>query len=291
MRMILSNLVVAGLASFLCWSARADERTPLAAGLLAYDKLEYARAVKLLEEARARAAQVDDRITIARTLAFAHVALDETEPAMAEFHALLTLAPTTTLDRTVSPRVREVFERARREEAALTAGAYGPSEEPEEETPPAPPATELAPLAVALTPARPRAGRPLQVSLGALHGASALLFYRTRGDFGFAQVAAQERGGRIELAVPGGDVKEQGLEYCVQTLDEDGQPVGGAGSLEHPLLLDVPTPPRPFYRRWKFWVTSGGVAVAGAAIGIIVGVVRGMPAHVAVQAPAVSSAN
>src|SRR5262249_47912431 len=153
---------------------RADENA-LAAGLAAYESLEYARAVPLLVEARTRAHDLKEKLTIARTLAFAYVALDQPEPACAEFRALLALDPTTTLDRSISPRVRAVFERARRETALAAAASAnersGKANEAQS------PGDAPAALTVALIPERARAGHRLALSFAAARGASAQLRY------------------------------------------------------------------------------------------------------------------
>jgi hypothetical protein len=290
MRFALSIVSLAGVVCCLAAPARADEPA-LAAGLAAYESLEYARAVPLLVEARTRAHDLKEKSTIARTLGFAYVALDQPEPACAEFRALLALDPTATLDRTISPRVRAVFERARRE-AALAAGASGHtrngkapgSERADKQALGA--AAAGAALTVALTPERARAGQPIALSLPAARGASAQLRYRTRGQVAFAQLGARERDGRIELALPAPAVKSPALEYYLQTVNEDGTPVGTAGSVEHPVAIDVEAARRPVYRRPWFWVTTGGLTIAGAVVGVVIAVVRtSTPAHVTVQAP------
>jgi hypothetical protein len=283
-------LAMAGIVLCIAAPARADE-TALAAGLSAYESLEYARAVSLLVEARTHAHDVKEKLTIARTLAFAYVALDQPEPACAEFRALLALDPTTTLDRTISPRVRAVFERAQRE-MALAATASGKartgkaSGNDKGETPPPGAASAPAALAVALAPERAQAGQRLALSLPAARGASAQLRYRTRGQIAFAQLAARERDGRIELALPPPAVKSPALEYYLQTVGEDGTPAGAVGSVEHPVAIDVAPARRPVYRRAWFWVTTGGLTIAGAVVGVVIAVVRtSTPAHVTVQAP------
>jgi hypothetical protein len=266
--------MVAYVVLLMVAPARADD-SPLAAGLAAYESLDYERAVMLLHAARTSAVSRQDKIAIARTLAFAHVALDQSEAACAEFRTLLDLVPDTNLDSTISPRVKAVFERAKLE---WIAAAVGDAQEPTAEP-------EL--IAVALTPTRPTAGRPLAVVLSSLHAATAQLLYRTRGKTVYDQLVAAVHDGKVEVALPGLNVQAPGLEYCVTALDEHGTTVGLAGSVEHPLAVDVEVPPRrPIYRRRWFVGTVSGLAAAGVVAAGIALVVRfAAPVHVTVQGP------
>src|SRR5437762_11826123 len=82
-------------------------------GIAAYNDLEYPRAVELLQKALQETLTRDEKMVTFQTLAFAHVALDKAEAAVMDFENLLRLDSTFELDRTISPRVRAVFEEAK----------------------------------------------------------------------------------------------------------------------------------------------------------------------------------
>jgi tetratricopeptide (TPR) repeat protein len=83
------------------------------AGVAAYDELEYDKAIDLLHKALAESLTRDEKLVTYRTLAFSHVALGDEASARERFKALLRVDPTIKLDRTISPRVRKVFDEAR----------------------------------------------------------------------------------------------------------------------------------------------------------------------------------
>jgi hypothetical protein len=95
-------------------SASADPAS-IQAGLAAYEALDYARAVALLSQGFSESLDAQAKSTILRTLAFSHVALGDDTQARAEFRLLLRIDPNVALDRTISPRVRLIFEEARSE--------------------------------------------------------------------------------------------------------------------------------------------------------------------------------
>src|SRR6184192_1964848 len=82
-------------------------------GIAAYNDLEYLRAVDLLHKALQETLTRDEKIVTFQTLAFAHVALGKHDDAVADFENLLRIDGGFELDRTISPRVRSVFEEAR----------------------------------------------------------------------------------------------------------------------------------------------------------------------------------
>jgi hypothetical protein len=83
------------------------------AGVAAYDDLEYDKAIDLLHKALAESLTRDEKLVTYRTLAFCHVALGDEPAARDQFKALLRVDPTVKMDRTISPRVRKVFDEAR----------------------------------------------------------------------------------------------------------------------------------------------------------------------------------
>jgi hypothetical protein len=132
-----------------CAAPAAADRASLDAGLKAFEALDYERAVALLNQAFSESLGREDKLSVLRTLAFAHVALNQEEQARAEFRLLLRIDPAATLDETISPRTRLVFEEAR--------GDVGPAAEPA--PPPPPPVAPTpfpSPQALAVTRPAPR---------------------------------------------------------------------------------------------------------------------------------------
>src|SRR3954447_1587743 len=82
-------------------------------GIAAYNDLEYPRAIELLRKALQETLTRDEKIVTFQTLAFAHVALGKHDDAVKDFESLLHIDGSFELDRTISPRVRAVFEEAR----------------------------------------------------------------------------------------------------------------------------------------------------------------------------------
>jgi hypothetical protein len=138
-----STLRVLMAVAACCAPARAD-RSSIDAGLKAFEQLDYERAVALLNQAFGEAEETDEKLIVLRTLAFAHVALNQEEQARAEFRLALHLDPTMMLDATISPRTRLVFEEARAE-MAIDEPRPSPSASPPPVT--APPAPALPPAA------------------------------------------------------------------------------------------------------------------------------------------------
>ena len=135
------------IALIACAAPAAANRASLDAGLKAFEALDYERAVALLNQAFSESLGREEKLSVLRTLAFAHVALNQEDQARAEFRLLLHIDPAATLDETISPRTRLVFEEAR---AELPAPAPSPSPPPPEPTP------SPSPQAVAVTrPAPP----------------------------------------------------------------------------------------------------------------------------------------
>ena len=228
-------------------------------GVAAYDDLDYPRAVELLEKALRESLTREERIITFRTLAFAQVALGQRDAARVSFERLLRLDPKFQLDRTISPRIRAVFEEAR---AAISTG-QAPVEAPQ---------GVAARLEVTAAPTPARAGLPLVVKVAPPERqvANVSVYYRARGADTFSKVMAYTPSGKsYELTVPGTFVKAPGLEYYVVAIDESGASVGEAGALAAPLaveVIDVNKP--PVYKRAWFWGVVGGVVVAGAGAGV-----------------------
>src|SRR4051794_12666178 len=116
-------------------------------GVAAYAELDYQKAITLLEQARNESLTREEKILTYRTLGMAYVALGQNGPAKIDFQRLLRVEPTATLDRSVAPKVRAVFEEAKAEAATSVHGV----------------APALAAVMPTVTPAAPREGRSVVV--------------------------------------------------------------------------------------------------------------------------------
>jgi hypothetical protein len=256
--LVVGGVLVASLG-LLPGVARAGIDSDLVTrGVAAYDALEYPRAVELLEQALRETLTREEKIAALRTLGFAHVALEQPDAARADFERLLRIAPGFELDRTISPRVRVVFAEVKARMAPAPGAAEPPAELP------------------ALTPtvdwgggvsAQPGHAVAIRVddSGRAVRGE---LFYRTRGQAGFAKLTAPLAGARFAATVPGMAVRAPALEYYLVLLDGGGATVASAGSQAQPLDVAVAAAATraPVYKRGWFWAVIGGVAVVGAGV-------------------------
>jgi tetratricopeptide (TPR) repeat protein len=258
-------LAVVTLAALPPSAARAANSTVeselVQQGVAAYQGLEYAQAIKLLNQALQETLTLQEKRVTYMTLAFSHFALDQPDETIADFEKLLRVDPGLTLDRTVAPGARALFEKAR---ARVATGAGGGEAV---ETP----AMPL--LSPTVNPARAREGQPVEVRLRYPGGAAQKvdLFYRTRGHKSFAEVSAPlDESGGAALSVPGPGVHAPALEYYLLALDEAGVAVAGAGSMAQPLSVEVAALKKPVYARGWFWGTIVGVLAAGAGVATIV---------------------
>ena len=225
-------------------------------GIAAYNELEYPRAVDLLHKALQETLTRDEKIVTFQTLAFAHVALGKHDDAVKDFENLLRIDGRFELDRTISPRVRSVFEEARGRVATQgpTVGAGG---------------HELSALQPMVTPARIKEGEAVTIAAAYPGGvaSSVELFYRTRGRDVFAKLKSPvDVVGSFSVTVPGMHVESPALEYYLVVHDENGASVALAGTLGQPLAVDVAGRKRPVYTKGWFWGVIGGVAVVGAGV-------------------------
>jgi tetratricopeptide (TPR) repeat protein len=229
-------------------------------GITAYNELEYARAIGLLQQALRETLTREEKLATFQTLGFAHVALEQREAALADFANLLRVAPSFELDRTISPRVRVVFEEAR---SRMAVGG-GSVQDPALAGLPT-----LEPQASWGGGARPREGRAVDVRVALAGGAAARgeLYFRARGQSLYNKLTALvDAGGGFAVTVPGMNVRAPGLEYYVVLLDAAGVSVARAGSLGQPLGLDVDAGKTAVYKRGWFWGVIVGAAVVGAGV-------------------------
>lgn len=233
------------------------ESEQVKAGVAAYNELEYAHAVELLQKALATETLTrDEKIVTYQTLAFAHVALEKPDDAVGDFENLLRLDDSFELDRTISPRVRAVFEKAR----ARVATGHAPESAATPTLPPVP---------TTVTPAKIKEGQAVVIA-GAYPGGMASrveLFYRTRGSAVFSKLTTPTAaGGHFSVTVPGMQVHGPGLEYYLVVLDDGGASMAAAGTLGQPLAVAVQGRKKPIYKKGWFWGVVAGVAVVGAGV-------------------------
>jgi hypothetical protein len=267
--MRLAAFVVALLA--LGGVARADVDSPLVkGGLLAYGDLDYARAVQLLEQARGESLTREEKLVTYRTLGMAYVALGKIDEAKKDFKRLLRIDPSSTLDRSVAPKVRAVFEEAK-SDAATSGSALK---------------TTLPTVTPTLEPAAPRQGTPVVVRVEYPGGVARkmTLYFRKSGDGAFTRATvAGDGNGHFSATIPGGVLQPSSLEYHIVLLDDAGAAVAGAGSLGAPIAVGVTEKKKPLYKKGWFWGVIGGVVAAGAATGIAVALTRPTTAPIVVN--------
>ncbi len=265
-------LAVAAAVAAAPLVARADIESPLVKqGVAAYAALDYARAITLLEQARSESLTREEKIATYRTLGMAYVAVGQPGPAKADFQHLLRVDPSATLDRSVAPKVRAVFEEAKAE-AATSAHALAPA---------------LPTVTPAIEPASPHEGRPVTLRVNYPGGVAKKMtvYFRKPGDASFSRATVDAApSGAFVATVPGLAVQPPAVEYHVVLLDDAGASVAAAGSLGQPLSVGVARATRPVYRRGWFWGVIGGVAAAGAiATGLALGLPRNNSAPVTVN--------
>jgi hypothetical protein len=246
----------------------AVESELVKAGMAAYDDLDFQKAIELLHKALNETLTKEEKIATFKTLGFAHVATQKLAEAQKDFESLLRTDPTYQMDRTISPRVRQVFEKAQAKVASEGVGEQnGPS------------------LPVEVTPKGPKEGTPISIKVQYPGGVASKmeLFYRTRGQTKFSRMEVPSAAGVFAATVPGMQVGAPALEFYVTLIDESGAGVASAGWLGRPLVHEVIGKPKPLYTKGWFWGVLGGIAVAGAVAGVLAAV---LPTHISPTTPA-----
>jgi hypothetical protein len=249
-------------------------------GVAAYNDLEYSRAIDILHKALQETLTREEKIVTFQTLAFAEVALDKPEAAIMDFENLLHIDAGFELNRTISPRVRAVFEEAKARVATGQGidGRQGSS------------GGSLPTVKTTVLPKRVHEGLPLQLSAAYPGGVATRVevFYRARGEAVFNKLdATLDTDGRFGLTIPGMHVHAPVLEYYVVLLDDAGSSVALSGTLAQPRAVDVEAERRPIYKRGWFWGVMTGVAAVGA--GVATAVVLTTRSSVSASTPATIS--
>ncbi|MDB4970465.1 MAG: Tetratricopeptide repeat protein [Myxococcales bacterium] len=260
------------LLSIPAGPARAEIESALVKkGIAAYTELDYGKAITLLEQARNESLTREEKIITYRTLGMAYVAMGQLGPAKIDFQRLLRVEPTATLDRSVAPKVRAVFEEAKSEAATSVHGV----------------APALATVNPTVSPTAPREGRPVVVRASYPGGVAKkmVVYFRKAGDASYSRATVEGApDGSFEATVPGLAVQPPELDYHVVLLDDGGASIAAAGSLGAPISVAVTRQPKPVYAKGWFWGVIGGVAAAGAiATGLALGLPRSSSAPVTVN--------
>jgi hypothetical protein len=246
--------------------ARDSAEALLAAGVVAYDDLDYPNAIALLEQALAKGLSKEAQLKAYDYIAFSSVGEGQEAAAEEAFRKVLAIDASHKLAESVSPRIQAVFDRAK------TAAAPAPP------VPSAPAAAKtdvvLYPL---VEPPEGTAGSPLTVSVSshdpAGRVASLWIFHRARGASAYAKLEAPHSGvGAFAGTVPGAQVARPALQYYLEGRDDADALVASRGSAEEPLEVPVKAPPKkPVYATWWFWTIMGGVVVGAATVGGVLG--------------------
>jgi hypothetical protein len=250
--------------------ARATVESELVkGGMAAYDDLDYAKSIELLAKALGETLTKEEKVVTYRTLAFAHVAIDKTAEAEADFQELLKVDPTFQLNRTISPRVRKVFESAQAKFAQ--SGIVIDDKTPG--------------LHTEVAPRLPKQGQPVSIRVTYPGGLAQkmTIFYHTRGQRKFSTLEVKGASGAFQATIPGVQVQAPALEYYMTLVDDQGAGMASAGSLGRPLFLDVEAPKKPLYAKGWFWGVVGGAVAAGVVAGVLGAM---LPYHITSTTPA-----
>ena len=237
-------------------AAHADVDSPLVKrGVAAYGDLDYAGAVAALEQARTESLTREEKLVTYRTLGLAYAAMGNNDAARADFQHLLRIDASASLDRSVAPKVRAVFEEAKAQVATSNRAASG--------------LPQLKPI---VDPAAPHEGQALTVRVDYPGGMARkmTLYFRGSSEATFARATVDGGSdGRFAATVPGLAVHAPALDYHVVLLDDAGASVATAGSLGQPLEISVARLKTPVYKRGWFWGVLAGVAVVGAGAAVL----------------------
>jgi hypothetical protein len=228
-------------------------------GVQAYDDLDHPRAVELLERALQETLTREELVVTYRTLAFCHDALGQPDRAQRDFERLLLVDRRFELDRTSSPRVRAVFQKARE---AVATGKAAPNLDR---------AAALPHVQLDVAPRAPYVGEPVTMGAVLPDPANTMhLFYRAHGEPVYLSLASSAGAGRrFESTIPAAAVRAPALEYYAVALDPNGVTVAQSGSLGEPLVLAVAERVTPVYRRAWLWTVISIVAVGAAVAGTL----------------------
>jgi hypothetical protein len=266
----LSSLLSAGTAV-----AQGRQQNLVELGQRQFDDLRYEEALQTLSAAIIRRGNSPEtEIRIYELLAYSYHSLQRNDEAEGAWRLVLSRSPERQVSDNVSPRVQQFFAGVRQRwesegrpgvarEGATVAGGGSTA---------ATPAAEV--RIEHRSPPQQQRGRPVPLSATLVDPdrrvARLVLAYRHNNQGLFRRVDARaDAGGVYAVTVPGETVRPPLVEYYFEAVDTTGVPVQARGDAFAPLRIAVP---EPGGIPWWVWA-GGGVLVAGAVTGIVVGVV------------------
>lgn len=257
--------------------AQSGQRNLIQLGQRQYDDLHYEEAVQTLSAAIIRPGNSpQDELRIYELLAYSYQALQRNDEAEGAWRLVLAREPTRQPSQDISPRVQQFFTRvrerweaegrpgvARANTQTTNNGTQQPSNAP-------PPEVRIEHR----SPPQQQRGRPVPLTATVVDPGNRVsrlvLAYRHNNSGIFRRVDAQaQSGGAFAVTLPGETVRPPLVEYYFEAVDATGVPVQARGDAFAPLRIAVP---EPGGIPWWVWV-GGGVLVAGAVTGIVIGVV------------------
>jgi hypothetical protein len=278
-----SFAVVAALAlSSLSFSepARAQGRPQnlVELGQRQFDDLRYEEALQTLSAAIIRRGNTPEvELRIYELLAYSYHALQRNDEAEGAWRLVLSRSPERQPSQDVSPRVQQFFSgvRQRWEAEGRPGVARAASTNANANTTAGSPVAAPAEVRIEhRSPPQQQRGRPVPLTATVVDPdrrvARLVLAYRHNNQGLFRRVdALASSGGAYAVTVPGETVRPPLVEYYFEAVDGTGVPVQARGDAFAPLRIAVP---EPGGIPWWVWA-GGGVLVAGAVTGIVVGVV------------------
>jgi tetratricopeptide (TPR) repeat protein len=256
--------------------AQSGQRNLIELGQRQYEDLHYEEAVQTLSAAIIRPGNSpQDELRIYELLAYSYQALQRNDEAEGAWRLVLARDPTRQPSQDISPRVQQFFTRVReRWEAEGRPGVARPNNENTNDGTQQP-ANALPEVRIEhRSPPQQQRGRAVPLTATVVDPGNRVsrlvLAYRHNNSGIFRRVDAQaQSGGAFAVTLPGEVVRPPLVEYYFEAVDATGVPVQARGDAFAPLRIAVPEPGRI---PWWVWV-GGGVLVAGAVTGIVIGVV------------------
>lgn len=258
--------------------AQTGQRNLIQMGQRQYDDLHYEEAVQTLSAAIIRPGNAPaDELRIYELLAYSYQALQRNDEAEGAWRLVLARQPDRQVSQDVSPRVQQFFTRVRERWEAegrpgvaqpQSNGGTGGTQSSGNAAPPAEVRIEHR------SPPQQQRGRPVPLTANVVDPgnrvARLVLAYRQNNVGIFRRVdATRNPEGAYAITLPGEVIRPPLVEYYFEAVDATGVPVQARGDAFAPLRIAVP---EPGGIPWWVWV-GGGVLVAGAVTGIVIGVV------------------
>jgi tetratricopeptide (TPR) repeat protein len=249
------RLTAAALALVIATPAAAQELpAEIAAGIAAYDDLEYEQAIALLRPALRKKLPRDAKLAGYRCLGLSLVALGRINEARDAFRLLLEIDGRYRLPESENPTARKLLQEVRLDlpaEVGLTHSA---------------------------SPTPGRADSPLAVSIDVRDESRVVsgvtVHYRVAGSRRYGTVGATALGAdRYNATIPGTFVAPPAIEYYVVARGADGRRVAIAGSAAEPISIAVDRRADggdgSLLSSPLFWLGTGAVVAAGAVAAVL----------------------